>query len=269
MSGLSEDERNALAKPLAMLGYSTDHRLLMSALEKLAVGSDKKAIADCSHRLAIACERSRIPHAEKASMWKTAADAAMGANEPSARALANAADHLGRDSAHLPAAQLYERAARLGMVEGLSSTQILGFLRESRRFYEFSGNADLAGRVFLQESDYKLQTSHGISKLWMYFFKHICAYGESTARVALTACAAILVCAVFYWVVGVRSAQHDEIVHSLPISLYFSVVTFTTLGYGDYSPAGLLSMAVCALEAICGLFLASLFLVTVVRKYAR
>jgi len=45
-----------------------------------------------------------------------------------------------------------------------------------------------------------------------------------------------------------------------PLRLYFSYVTLTTLGYGDYTPAGNLGHALAVLEALTG----QLYLVTVV-----
>ena len=50
--------------------------------------------------------------------------------------------------------------------------------------------------------------------------------------------------------------------------LYFSVVTFTTLGYGDYVPIGV-SRVASALEAFTGSFTIALFVVVFVRKLTR
>jgi len=51
-------------------------------------------------------------------------------------------------------------------------------------------------------------------------------------------------------------------------SLYFSVVTFTTLGYGDITVSGLLRIVVIC-EAFCGIFIMPLFIVALSRKYLR
>ena len=50
--------------------------------------------------------------------------------------------------------------------------------------------------------------------------------------------------------------------------LYYSVVTFTTLGYGDILPLGV-ARAVAAAEAFVGAFTIGLFLVVFVKKMAR
>ncbi|WP_020407472.1 ion channel [Hahella ganghwensis] len=51
-------------------------------------------------------------------------------------------------------------------------------------------------------------------------------------------------------------------------SLYFSVVTFTTLGYGDLAPIGI-ARGFAALEAFIGSFTLALFVVVFVKKMTR
>jgi len=48
-------------------------------------------------------------------------------------------------------------------------------------------------------------------------------------------------------------------------ALYFSVITFTTTGYGDYTPLGWLRI-LAGLEAFLGLVLMAVFTVTFARK---
>lgn len=49
-----------------------------------------------------------------------------------------------------------------------------------------------------------------------------------------------------------------EGVGALPDALYFSVVSFTTVGYGDLSPAGPVARALAGAEAFLGAFLLAL-----------
>ncbi|AFC31527.1 hypothetical protein PM3016_4789 [Paenibacillus mucilaginosus 3016] len=51
--------------------------------------------------------------------------------------------------------------------------------------------------------------------------------------------------------------------------LYFSVMTFTSTGYGDISPHGALANAVAAAEMLYGFFISSLFMATLVWKYVQ
>jgi len=51
--------------------------------------------------------------------------------------------------------------------------------------------------------------------------------------------------------------------------LYFSFVTFTTLGYGDVRPCEGVGRVLASAEAVFGFVLMSLFLVCFVRKFSR
>lgn len=51
---------------------------------------------------------------------------------------------------------------------------------------------------------------------------------------------------------GLRDSTANTIVHDWFISLYFSCVTITTLGYGDYAPARNITRLLAAFEAISG-----------------
>jgi hypothetical protein len=51
-------------------------------------------------------------------------------------------------------------------------------------------------------------------------------------------------------------------------SMYFSVVTITTLGYGEITPANDLARVITALEALSGIFVIGLFLNSVAHRYS-
>jgi hypothetical protein len=106
----------------------------------------------------------------------------------------------------------------------------------------------------------------------------LCGYGEDTHRVIGFSLGVVLVCAVLYFLFGVRAdntivvlnpkagLQHNVL--DLLTCCYFSVVTFTTVGFGDVVPVGL-SRVVAAIEAFIGVFSISLFVVVFVRKMMR
>jgi hypothetical protein len=52
-------------------------------------------------------------------------------------------------------------------------------------------------------------------------------------------------------------------------SIYMSIVTFTTLGYGEITPVNFVGKLTSILLSILGVLLTSLFMVTFVRKYSR
>lgn len=51
-------------------------------------------------------------------------------------------------------------------------------------------------------------------------------------------------------------------------ALYFSVITFTTVGYGDITPIGM-TKAMAMIEVFCGIFIVPIFIVGLSRKYLR
>jgi hypothetical protein len=105
-----------------------------------------------------------------------------------------------------------------------------------------------------------------------------CGYGESPLRVVLFSWLLIFFSSLLYFVFGLRFAGEFQVfsIHNTLMDngifflecLYYSVVTFTTLGYGDFIPVGL-SRVVAALEAFVGSFTIALFVVVFVKKMTR
>ena len=96
----------------------------------------------------------------------------------------------------------------------------------------------------------------------------IWGYGEKPFRTFLVAFFLITLSAAAYSVSG-QISYHGTL---QPISflegLYMSVITYTTVGFGDYLPLGW-TRAFAMLEALSGIFLAPLFLVGLTRRYLR
>jgi len=90
--------------------------------------------------------------------------------------------------------------------------------------------------------------------------------------------ALIVFCGLLYFLVGVQHAGQTlglalergwlANLDDLGDCLYFSVVTFTTLGYGDIIPHGL-ARPIAAFEAFAGSFTMALFVVVFVKKMTR
>lgn len=105
-----------------------------------------------------------------------------------------------------------------------------------------------------------------------------CGYGEEPSRVVIFSMLLILVCAILYFFTGINFDGQLITYHNGNSSienlkfffecLYYSVVTFTTLGYGDFTPAGL-SRFIAAVEAFTGSFTIALFVVVFVKKMTR
>ena len=106
----------------------------------------------------------------------------------------------------------------------------------------------------------------------------LCGYGEKTYRILLSAAALIFFISWIHYLAGVRLGEQllrldwnqtfQNNFSEYFACLYFSVVSFTTRGFGDITPFGLSRFAA-ALEAFIGAFMIALFVLTFVRKMIR
>ena len=96
----------------------------------------------------------------------------------------------------------------------------------------------------------------------------IWGYGELPFRTVMIAFALIILSALCYHVSGTILTGGFIQKIDLFESLYMSITTYTTLGYGDYLPMGWVR-GVVALEALSGVLLTPLFLIALTRRYLR
>ncbi len=96
---------------------------------------------------------------------------------------------------------------------------------------------------------------------WSMLLNILCGYGEKWHRVIISAGVAVFGLAAVYYLFGGLT---------LPYSLYYSAVSFTALGYGNWAPepTGWVK-GLGAVEAFIGVFMMALFLITFVRKMTR
>ena len=118
------------------------------------------------------------------------------------------------------------------------------------------------------------------------FSNFIYQYGENPWRVIRFATVVILIFAVLLYISGIVSGDRTDLIlkqiegmqgsnvlkYSGPVigslfnCLYFSVVTFTTLGYGDFQPLEGWSRFLVSSEALLGAFTMALFVYTFARR---
>ena len=104
----------------------------------------------------------------------------------------------------------------------------------------------------------------------LVFGRLLFGYGERPARVLVAGALIIVLCALFYSQPGALVYRDGTIEPSFFQGLYFSTITFTTLGYGDFFPSAhgfcrQLAMA----EAVSGGFLMALFVVCLAKRFSR
>lgn len=152
--------------------------------------------------------------------------------------------------------------------------------RNLRKLSESRGHFEHAGYFFHKEMvlrRYQLKP-YSFKRIISFFVDLFCGYGEKPINVIFFSLFVILTSAILFFFVGIQNAgelavfsfNHTALENTRHFlnSLYFSVVTFTTLGYGDISPLGF-SRLIAATEAFVGSFTLALFVVVFVKKMTR
>jgi len=145
---------------------------------------------------------------------------------------------------------------------------------------EGQGYFEEAGEFFFKEMQMR-RLKFPLNDWHRYFFYIIelfSGYGERPLRVIMFSLLVVFGCALLYYFLGIqdgsRLIQYQEglapsqIVADLRDCVYYSVVTFTTLGYGDIVPIGN-ARILASIEAFVGSFSIALFVVVFVKKMAR
>jgi len=124
-----------------------------------------------------------------------------------------------------------------------------------------------ANRVYyIYRKDSQSDKSISLSKLGDIIMWISCGYGVKPGNAIVLSFFTVSIFALFYWKGnGIKYLkwpdENDNIGMSFLDAFYFSVVTFTTIGYGDWYPTGKYRLFV-MLEGILGWLLLALFLVT-------
>lgn len=105
----------------------------------------------------------------------------------------------------------------------------------------------------------------------LFLYKITSDYGESPFKVLVNSVCVLLLFTFIVFGLGIAASdiENKYTIASLINSAYYSVITFTTLGYGDIYPKSHWGQLTAGILALLGLFYSSLFMVSVVRKYSR
>ena len=98
----------------------------------------------------------------------------------------------------------------------------------------------------------------------------LCGYGEKPQRIILSSFFVILFYAATYLALN-AIVYADSVAYKMSVGdyIYYSVITFTTVGYGDFIPKAAATFRfLAASEAFIGTFMIGLFIFTLARKYS-
>jgi hypothetical protein len=190
------------------------------------------------------------------------------------------AEMLRRRNEGMGAGRHYERAAKAllrttgvrvlteQVHSGDASLRPEAYLRDAIANYYAVGAQDAVSRCYLKSMTLQRDRARGWKKIKMWFSYLFWAWGESPWRVVGWATLVIVSFACLYCTFGIRENGILQ-KYDLGNSLYLSIITFTTIGYGDYQPAGPLGKTLASIEGLLGIFFTGLFLVTFVKKFSR
>jgi uncharacterized protein YjbI with pentapeptide repeats len=145
--------------------------------------------------------------------------------------------------------------------------------------FESNSVSSLSGEYFYLFKKTDLLQLKRTSKIFSYFGLLSCGYGERPFFSLLLSALIVIACGFLYLIFGV-SLGSDVLIyrptlnHLLPdlgqtiLCMHFSLVTFSTVGYGNVVPIGG-SILVSAAEIILGIINVGIFVSTLVRKMSR
>ncbi len=173
--------------------------------------------------------------------------------------------------------------------------------RQIKMSYQESGDYQTAGQFFIREMEcrrfalaaegpptaedrgplpraWNWLSHYATRAVWCLSY-YTCQHAESPTRVLGIMAVLILLFGVIHSLVGIQDSAHGFVIargaHMGPIgeipaqivnALYFSAVTFTSLGYGDMRPHGSLGQFFVCFQAVLGVICIAVFAGAIIRK---
>lgn len=118
---------------------------------------------------------------------------------------------------------------------------------------------------------------YSFNRFWSKLMSISTGYGEKPHRIIGFSLAYMILCAAIFGYLGIHHSSGHFFQYSSNATaaenlgvfydaLYYSVVTFTTLGYGDFTPVGIGKM-LAIMESYSGAFCISLFSISTYKRY--
>ena len=172
--------------------------------------------------------------------------------------------------------------------------ELEGIYRRLKQSYQKFGDTWTAGKFYYREMECKRKQLKGIEKhFWYLFYKSLCGYGEKPFNVIWASGLIIFASSLLFFYLSIELLgsevldvpprlidynlslnfmwairNSDLVIADWLECLYTSVITFTTLGYGDVHPIGF-SRIVASVEAGLGIIMTALFIFVFSRKMLR
>lgn len=148
--------------------------------------------------------------------------------------------------------------------------------------FERNGLLNNSGEYYYLAKCMERKSLKGFGKIKSYILWFLCGYGERPTYALITSLEILLIFTILYMFTGLdingNIIKYDiSFILNLPIknltsdffySLYFSIVTFTTVGYGDITPIGI-SIMLSGFEMILGVTMVGVWTATLARKITR
>jgi hypothetical protein len=134
------------------------------------------------------------------------------------------------------------------------------------------GDYARAGEFYYREMEMRrksaTRTREGVG---LEAYKHLAGYGERYWNTAVVSASIVFIFAFLYGALDCLhySAENPSLQQKIIDAIYFSFVTFTTLGLGDIAPTTTPGKVLICVEAVIGAFMIAVFVVVFVRKMAR
>ncbi|MEF9991166.1 MAG: pentapeptide repeat-containing protein [Romboutsia sp.] len=163
------------------------------------------------------------------------------------------------------------------------------FYDKIAKIYEDIASKFEANRLLNKSGEYyylskkaEYKTLKGLDKIKSYIFWMLCGYGERPTYALITSVEIVLIFTIMYMFTGLdvgidrinydiellTRIQLNDVFFDFMRSLYFSIVTFTTVGYGDITPTGY-SLLLSGIEMFLGVTMVGVWTATLARKITR